>query len=319
MNAIALARDSRWLALGRRTLRAWLAQAGPTRGAALAFYGVLALAPLLLVAVGLAGFFVGRDQAQAALVAQLALLLGERSALGIETLLDLAGGRDEGLTPALVGASTMVVAATAFFAELRASLDRIWDCRGGAARGALQHLAESVGAFVLVAAIGLLLLGSMLASTFLASVGTQVLAGSEASMHALEFLLSSVAVTLLFAVAYKLLPRAPVAWADVWAGAALASLLFWVGKFLIALYIAKAAVDSSFGAAGAVVIAALWVYWSAQVFFLGAQLTREHALEHGSPARVAGAIPLEGMNAPYAELERRARRLAPGAQPTSGP
>ena len=274
------ARD--FLELARWSVKAWVDDNAPTMGAALAFYTVLSLAPLLLVALGLAGYFVGRDEAHDALIAQVSLLLGDQAAMGIEGILDMAGTRADGVTPALVGAVTMFIGATTVFAELRSNLDRIWRCAPDDDRGLMRHLAARAGAFAMVAAIGLLLVASMLASTLLAASGSRWFSGSTAMPHAIEFVTSFGLITLLFAAIYKILPSRRVAWGDVWVGAAATSMLFWVGKFLIALYIGRAAIDSSFGAAGALVVVILWVYYSAQVFFLGAEFTRLYAQMHGS-------------------------------------
>lgn len=304
------ARD--FVELARRSVKAWVDDNAPTMGAALAFYTLLCLAPLLLVALGLAGYFVGRDEAHDALIAQVALLLGDPAAMGIEGVLDLAGTRADGVTPALVGAVTMFIGATTVFAELRSDLDRIWRCAPDDDRSFMRHLASRAGAFAMVAAIGLLLVASMLASTLLAALGSRWFSGSTVIPHAVEFVTSFGLITLLFAAIYKILPSRRVGWGDVWFGAAVTSLLFWVGKFLIALYIGRAAIDSSFGAAGALVVVILWVYYSAQVFFLGAEFTKEYSLYRGSRQAERGGRRLADMNATYEDLIERATRITTG-------
>lgn len=296
--------------LARRAVRGWIDDAAPSMGAALAFYTMLSLAPLLLVAVGVAGFFVGQDEAQRALIDQLALILGEKAAFGIETLLDAAGSREEGMMPALIGLGTMIVGATTVFAELRADLDRIWRHKPAHAGLAKMFFARFFS-FLLVMAIGALLMLSLVATTFLAAVGAWWFGKSPLVIHAIEFFTSFVAVTLLFALIYKVLPSRRIAWGDVWVGAAVTSVLFWVGKFFIALYISRTAVDSTFGAAGALVVVILWVYYSSQVFFLGAEFTKEYALEYGSRRHERGR-PLADMNADYDSLVNRARDIVDG-------
>ena len=269
--------------LVRRACRGWVDDGASTMGASLAFYTLFSLAPLLMVAIGLAGFVAGRDQAQATLIAEISRLIGEQAAMGVEDLLDRATRMEEGIVPAIVGVATLVFGATTVFAELRRDLDRIWRHKPAQARGGLVMLACARGmAFLMVVAIGLLLLFSVAATTLLSSVGTQLFGKSPAALYAIEFGLSFVVMTLLFAMIYKILPSTRLAWRDVWMGAAITSALFWVGKFLIGLYIAHAGVDSNFGAAGTVVLLVVWVYYSAQVFFLGAELTKEFALRHGS-------------------------------------
>jgi len=290
--------------LSHRSVKGWIDDAAPTMGAALAFYTVLSLAPLLLVATGIAGFVVGQDEAHAKLIEQLALLLGDKAAMGIESMLDAAGTREEGFWPAAIGLLTMFIGATTVFAELRTDLDRIWRTKARVRGGAIELLLGRVFSFLLVMSIGGLLIFSLVASTFLAAVGTWWFGRSQLALQAIEFTTSFVVITLLFAMIYKILPSRRIAWGDVWVGAAVTSVLFWVGKVLIALYISKTAVDSSFGAAGALVIVIVWVYYSAQVFFLGAEFTKEYALSHGSKQHQVLAPPSElaGMNADYETL-----------------
>jgi membrane protein len=271
-----------WWALVRRAADGWVRDGASSMGAALAFYALFSLAPLLLVALWVAGFFVGRDDAQAMLVTQLTSIVGETAALAVEDLLDAASTPSEGAIPALIGAFTLVLGATTVFSELRTQLDRIWRAPEPKHPGAMKFLATRFSAFLLVVGIGLLLMASMMLSAFLTAAGELFFARSKASMYLMDFAGSMVVVTGLFAMIYKILPSTPIAWRDVWVGAALTAALFWIGKSLIALYLAKTAVDSSFGAAGAVVLVILWVYYSAQILFFGAELTREFALRHGS-------------------------------------
>lgn len=304
-----------WLALGRRAVQGWIDDSAPSMGAALAFYALLSLAPMLLVALGVAGFFFDRNEAQNALVAQVALILGENAALGIETLLDAAGARAGG-GAAIIGLVTMFLGATTVFAELRADLDRIWRYRAPQNKGFVKAVLTRFWAFLMVMTVGLLLMMSLVASTFLSSLGADLLSLSRAQLHWLEFFSSFVVVTLLFAMIYKILPSKRVAWSDTWVGAAVTSLLFWVGKLAIALYIAHTAMDSTFGAAGALVVLIVWVYYSSQVFFLGAEFTKEYALRHGSARHERRS--LGEMNASYEALVERARRITRRNDPIFG-
>lgn len=301
----------RLLSLANRALKGWIDDGAPSMGAALAFYTLLTLAPLLLVTIAMAGFFLDRGAAQNALINQMAMLLGDKAAVGIESLLDAAGSRDEGLMPALIGIATMLVGATTVFAELRSDLDRIWRYKAPPSGGLGRALGARLLAFLMVMAAGALLLLSFVASTFLAAAAPQVFAGSPLLPHAVEFVASFGVITLLFAMIYKVLPSKPIAWRDVWVGAAFTSVLFWAGKFGIALYLGHSAIDSTFGAAGSLVFVIVWVYYSAQVFFLGAEFTREYALSRGSGRLEAGpARPLGEMNAPYEALLERAKHMA---------
>jgi len=274
-------RESR--SLLQRAVRNWVEDGASTMGASLAFYTLFSLAPLLMVAIGIAGFFAGRDQAQAALISEVSRMIGEQAAIGVEDLLDRATRAEEGIIPAIVGFVTLFFGATTVFAELRTDLDRIWHHRPAKPRGGIAKLLIArTTAFLMVALIGVLLVFSMLATAMISGVSQQLLGKSPVGLYVSEFVVSFAVLTLLFASIYKILPSPRLAWRDVWLGGASTAALFWIGKFLIALYIAHAGVASNFGAAGAVVLLVAWVYYSAQIFFFGAELTKEFALRHGS-------------------------------------
>jgi membrane protein len=268
--------------LSKRAFQGWSQDNASSMGAALAFYTLFSLAPLLLVAIAIAGIFVGRHEAQDVLMVQLTQLMGERAAQGVGTLLDAFSARNLGFLPAAIGTLTVVVGATTVFAELHRDLNRIWRVPTQKASGAWEFVRTRLLSFGMVVVVGFLLMVSLAASAFVAALGSYWFAGSESIIHTLEFASSSLLVMLLFAMIYKLLPDTRIAWRDVWVGAAVTSLLFWLGKVAIGTYIGKAAFASAFGAAGTLVAVIAWVYYSAQVFFLGAEFTREFALRHGS-------------------------------------
>jgi membrane protein len=253
--------------LARLSSRGWVEDNAASMSAALAFYTLFSLAPLLLVALAIAGFFVGRHEAHDVLIAQLTQVIGEKAALGIESLLDSAGSRAQGGLPAVVGVIALVIGATSVFAELRSDLDRIWRAHRAKSTGLWDWTRSRLLSFAMVVAMGFLLLVSLVAGALL---------------HGLDFVTPFLVVMLLFAMIYKFLPTARIAWSDVWVGAAVTSVFFWLGKLAIGLYIAKAALASSFGAAGTLVVVIAWVYYSSLAFFLGAEFTREYALRHGS-------------------------------------
>ena len=267
--------------LAKASAKGWVDDGAPSMGAALAFYTLFSLAPLLLVVIALAGLVVGRDVAREALDGLLTQFAGERAASGIAGLLD-AAGTGEGGVAAAVGAAMLVLGATTLFAELRTDLNRIWRHKPAKAGGFARFVRTRASAFLLVMGVGALLLASVGLSAVLATVSEHWLAGAEAALHAGELAVSFALLTGLFAMIYKLLPATRIAWGDVWIGAAVTAGLFWLGKILIALYIAHAAVGSNLGAAGAIVVLVAWVYYSSQVFFFGAEFTRQYALRHGS-------------------------------------
>jgi membrane protein len=249
--------------------------------AAVAYYALLSLAPLALVVLAVAGMLYGRDEAQLLVAQQIAQLMGENAASGMETLLESVAQPRQGVLSAMLGFALMLVGASSVFGELQADLDRIWR-QAARKTGARLFVRSRLLAFGMVLAVGALLLASLVASAALSALGAYWFPGSPTLPRVIEFAVSFALVTGLFAMIYKILPTARIAWRDVWIGAAVTSALFWVGKSVIGVYLGHAAVASAFGAAGAVVVLIVWVYYSAQVFFLGAEFTREYALHHGS-------------------------------------
>lgn len=298
------------------SITGWIDDGAPSMGASLAFYTLFSLTPLLLVVVALAGLFVGRDAAQNMLIEQIAQVTGDKAAYGIEALLDAAGSRDQGIFAAAAGIFTLVLGATTVFAELTADLNRIWRHKPAKSGGARKFIRTRVVAFGLVVFTGMLLIASVAGTAFLAAMGRRWFPDTELVAHLGEFAISFVILGGLFAMIYKLLPACPIEWRDVWVGAGVTSVLFWIGKLLISFYIAKAAVGSTFGAAGAIVVVIAWVYYSAQVFFLGAEFTRQYALRHGSKKDA----PTDRRRTPYVvssdrKLVERAEKIVRGTDP----
>jgi membrane protein len=267
--------------LAKRSVQGWMDDGAPSMGAALAFYTLFSLAPVLLVTITVAGYFIGRNEAQDILMGHLTQVMGEKAASGVASVLEAAGSREPGRF-AFMGFFTLLLGATTVFAQLRADLDRIWHYSGKKPKGVLNFLMSRLLAFGVVMSVGFLLLVSMVLSAVLSALGDYWFASSELMVRMGELGVSFVLFTGLFAAIYKLLPSTRLAWGDVWVGAAVTSILFAVGKVVIGLYIGKAAVLDSFGAAATLIVVIMWVYYSAQVFFLGAEFTREYALLHGS-------------------------------------
>ena len=265
------------LQLARRAFAAWSEDYAPSMGAALAYYALFSIAPLLLILTGIAGYFFGPQAARGELFGQLAAIVGREAAHGIEGLLANASRPASGLTAMAIGGVTMLAGASSVFNELQSDLDRIWRSQATArASGLYELLRTRLLAFVLILLLAFLLMVSLAASALLSA-----LTDSWAS-HGIEALVSVVLLTIGFALVYKIVPRVRIAWRDVWLGAAVTAALFVIGKFLIGLYLGRAAPASAFGAAGALVVLMVWVYYSAQIFLLGAEFTRLYAHEHGS-------------------------------------
>jgi len=279
--------------LSKQAFRGWLADDAASMGAALAFYTLFSMAPLLLLVISLAGLVIGTDTARDLIHTQLTALLGDKGAGAVQSVLQAADDRAEGLVAATVSFLTLILGATTVFAELRRDLDRIWKFKKQQSQGLWKLIGARVWSFGLVLTIGFLLMVSLVLSATVTALGSYFAAslpGAPLILRGLEFLVSFVVITGLFAMIYKILPSARIEWNDVWVGAAVTSLLFWIGKYLIGLYIAKSAVASPFGAAGTLVVVIVWVYYSAQIFFLGAEFTRAYALRRGSRQAERGSI-----------------------------
>lgn len=297
----------------RDAARGFKADRCVSMGAALAFYSLLSMAPLLVLVILVAGLAIGRDQAEQLLLTQLAGLLGDAGAEGVKNVLSAASTREEGAFKSAISFALLLLGATKVLGELQENLDRIWKAEAPQARGIWAGLRKKLLSFGLIIVLGFLLLMSLALSAAVAFVGSRFFGGAgEAVAHALE-IASSLAITAaLFAVTFKYLPSRRLPWGDVIVGAVVTAVLFAIGKFLIGLYIGKSAVASDFGAAGTLVVAIVWVYYSSQIFFYGAELTRAYALAHGSRQ-------LEAANADFATDEaamvERAERIVKGSDP----
>lgn len=278
------------LGLLKATIVNWLEDDAPSMGAALAFYTLFSVAPILLIVISVAGLWFGEAAAQGEIFAQLAALVGSDSALAINSLVEGANRPAAGIVGTAVGLVTLLIGATTVFAELRNAMDRIWRTRGeppprsGGIGELLRARLISLG---LVLAIGFLLMVSLVLSAALAALGKWAAPwlGQLAVMaSAIDFALSLAFLSALFAMIFKWMPRVKLAWSDVWIGALITALLLTVGKFLIGTYIGRSGVASVFGAASSLVVFLLWVYYSAQVFLLGAEFTRAFTERHGSAA-----------------------------------
>jgi membrane protein len=297
--------------LFQRAMSGWSDDNASSMGAAVAFYTLLSMAPLLVLVIALAGLFIGRDQAQEVLMTQMSGLLGDAGAEGIRTVLEAAQNPSGGLVASLASFATLIVGATTVFAELKSDLDRIWKTRAPKSTGLWNYVRTRLLSFGLVVTIGFLLLVSLAVSAMVSFLGDQLFGGAEVAMHALDFFGSVIVSTLLFAAVYKVLPSTRIAWRDVMVGSLVTAILFWIGKLLIGLYLGKSSTASSFGAAGTVVVTIVWVYYSAMIFFYGAEFTRQYALSHGSRRDAA--------NADFAreddDMVARARGIVKGKDP----
>lgn len=254
-------------------------------GAAIAYYTALSVAPLLLIVIAIAGAVFGRDAAQGAIVAELQDLIGPTGAKGIQLVLANARGVGGGVLSIVTGTVILLLGATTVFGELQTDLDLIWETTATTRNGLLKLLRARLLSFGLLLGVGFLLMVSLLISTAISSASEffdHVLANQAHILAVVNFFISFAIITVLFALIFKFLPSCPVAWGDVWMGAAVTSLLFSAGKYLIGLYLGRSSVSSSFGAAGAFVVVIVWTYYAAQIFLFGAEFTFQYACLHGS-------------------------------------
>lgn len=274
--------------LAKDSVVAWMDDYAPSMGAALAFYTVFSVGPLLIIVIAVAGLVFGHAAAQGEVVAQLRQLLGEEGAIAVQGMLKSVSEPSQGIIAALVSVAMLLLGATTVLAELQSALDRIWKAPAMKEPGSVWTLISvRIWALGMVLGLGFLLLVSLLASAALAALGkwwAGWFGGWQLMLQVINFVVSFGLITSAFAMIYKLLPRVSIAWRDVWIGAALTALLFTLGKFLIGMYLGRSSIASGFGAAGSLVILLLWVYYSAQIFLLGAEFTRVSAQRRGAVA-----------------------------------
>ena len=306
-------------ALAKQSVSAWIDDYAPSMGAALAYYTLFSIAPLLLIVIAVAGLFFGEKAAQGALFGQLSGLVGDEGAIAIQGLLKSVSEPGQSKLAAAVGVITLLIGATTVFGELQDALNRIWRAPTSPKGGGLWRLVKArILSIGMILGIGFLLMVSLILSAVLSALGKwwgMWFSGWEVLLEAINFIVSFGVITALFAMIYKLMPRVRIDWRDVWVGAAVTALLFTIGKFLIGLYIGKTGVASGYGAAGSLVILLLWVYYSTQVFLLGAEFTWAYAHTFGSRKGqdTGGPAPvLPNREADEARAQERAARAQSG-------
>ncbi len=274
------------LALFRDAAVAWADDYAPSMGAALAYYTMFSVAPLLLIVISVAGLVFGADAAQGAIFGQLRGMMGETGALAVQGLLESISEPSEGILGTVIGVTVLLIGATTVFGELQDALDRIWRAPVQTrSSGVWSLLRARLLSFGMIMCIGFLLMVSLIASAVVSALGkwwSPIFGGWTTVLQVFNFVFSFAMTTTMFAMIYKIMPRVQIQWRDVWVGATVTALLFTIGKLLIGLYIGRSGVASTFGAAGSLVVVMVWVYYSAQVFLLGAEFTWVYAHAFGS-------------------------------------
>jgi membrane protein len=263
----------------------WLAHKDARIGAALAYYSVFSIGPLILIAVAIAGLVFGREAVQGQVTEALRGLLGEGGAQAINGMLASADKPAEGIIATVVGVVTLVAAAIGVVVQLKDAFNTVWEVKETPGRGLWGFIRSYVLSFAAVLAVGFLLMVSMVLTAGLAALGKYV--GSmlpEAALQTAAFGVSFAVIALVFALMFKWMPDAPVQWRDVWLGAVVTAALFEIGKFLIGLYIGKQGLESTYGAASSLVVVLIWVYYSAQIVLFGAEFTHSQAKLEGRVA-----------------------------------
>ncbi len=266
------------------TIDGFVADEALSRGAAIAYYTLFSVAPVLLIVIAIAGLVFGREAAQGAIVAQLSSLMGVDTAKALQAMIESASDRVWGRVASLVGVVAVVVAVTGVFGEVQSALNTIWKAqpRQSTVTRFVRARLVSIG---LVVTSGFLLTVSLATSAALASLSDWLrflYPNALMLLHVIDFMVSGALIGGLFAAMYKVLPDTDIAWRDVGIGAVATTVLFEGGKYLIALYVGKTNIASSYGAAGALIVLLVWTYYSAQIFLLGAEFTRAFARRYGS-------------------------------------
>ena len=267
----------------------WMGDNAFELSGALAFYTIFSIAPVLLIAVGVASFFLTPDTATDQIVGEMKKMIGAEGANAVRQVIDSSRGFGKGLWAVSVGIVTLILGATAVFGELQSALNQIWDVKAKPDRGVIMSfVVDRVRSFTIAICVGFLLLVSLVISALISGLQNYMntwLPGVPWVWHTANAVSSFLVIAVLFAAIYKLLPDVMISWRDVWVGAAVTALLFTAGKYLIGIYLGRTATASAFGAAGSLVVLLFWVYYSALISFLGAEFTQVYARRYGPGIR----------------------------------
>lgn len=276
--------------LSKAAINAWIDDFAPSMGAAIAYYTMFSIAPMLVIAIAIAGAIFGQDAAQGEIVSQLRGIIGEDGAVAIQGLLQSASKPTEGIIATGISIVTLAIGSTAVFAELQSALDRIWRMPVAVKQGGIWNLIRTrLLSFGLILGLGFMLMVSLVVSAALAALGSWWggwFEGWGIVLQILNLVISFFVFAGLFSVIYKFMPRVRLSWHDVWIGAVATTILFIIGKYLIGLYLGTTGMSTGFGAAGSFALLLAWIYYSAQIFLLGAEFTWIYANNYGSKAKV---------------------------------
>ena len=267
---------------------AWSADNAARLGAALSYYTVFAISPLFLIVIFVASLWFSQEAVRAELFGQLADLVGKRGAATIESALAASAPHSQGVVASVLAIGTLVITATGLFVELQNALNAVFNVKSKGSLGVWGFFKNRLLSFAMVVGIGFLLLVTLVVSALLSAFGKYISAlapGLDVFWMIVNTVISLGVITLLFAMIFKILPDVQIAWRDVWVGAGITAVLFTAGKFLLGLYLGQNATVSAYGAAGSVILILLWVYYSAQILFFGAEVTQVYANRFGARLR----------------------------------
>ena len=303
--------------LFKQTFKEWGDDKVPRLGAALAYYTVFSLAPLLIIAISIAGLVFDQEAARGEVTRQLATLINDDAAQAINEIIQQSSNQRSGIIGTLIGVATLLFGASGVFGQLKDAMNTIWGVQPKPGRGIWGIVQERFFSFTMVLGVGFLLLVSLIISTLL-EAGKNWLFGAEIGIvfQIINLIVSFGIITVVFGLLFKFLPDVKMAWRDVWIGAALTALLFTIGKFAIGQYLSTSSTASTFGAAGSLIIVLLWVYYSSQILFFGAELTQVYANMYGSHVQpdddavavTAAARAEQGLSNPDSPRDQRTPR-----------
>ncbi|HBB31146.1 MAG TPA: ribonuclease BN [Cyanobacteria bacterium UBA9273] len=269
----------------KETVEEWQKDKASNLAAALAYYTIFSLAPLIIIAIAIAGAIFGEEAARGEIVGQIQGLVGTDGAKVIETAIENANQPNTGSIASLISVVVLLFGASGVFAQLQDALNTIWEVQPKPGRAIKGFVRKRVLSFSIVLGIGFLLLVSLIISAALSAVNSytqDLLPGADVLWWFVNWVISFGIITLLFALMYKFLPDVKISWNDVWIGAIITALLFTLGKFVLGMYLGKGSFGSTYGAAGSLVIVLAWVYYAAQILFFGAEFTQVYARRFGS-------------------------------------
>jgi len=274
----------KYIGVLKQTFKEFGEDKAPRLGAALAYYTIFSIGPLLLIAVAMAGIFFGQEAAQGRISAELGKVFGSEMAGSLEKMVQAAAKPKSGTVATIVGVITLMLGASGVFGQLKDALNTIWNVEKKKSSGIMGFVRERFLSMAMVLGIGFLLLVTLVIDTAISAMGGYVerFVGGEALAQVLQLAFSFAVAVVLFAAIFRILPDLKIAWRDVWLGAVFTAILFVLGKWGLGVYLGKAAPGSAYGAAGSLVILLIWVYWSAQILFLGAEFTQVYARTFGS-------------------------------------